>query len=170
MSKHSEVVEDQIVSDGQVVSLAYSLRLDDGEEIDAAGSDEPLVYLHGAGNIIPGLETELAGMKVGESKNVKVAPKLAYGEVNPDSFEFVSQEMFPPDMKLEEGMGLRMVDNSTGQQIEAYVAELKEDGVLLDLNHPLAGETLFFDVEVVGLRPATSDETDHGHVHGAHSH
>ncbi len=170
MSKHSEIVADQIVSDGQVVSLAYSLRLDDGEEIDAAGSDEPLVYLHGAGNIIPGLESELTGMKVGESKSVKVDPKQAYGEVNPDSFELVSQEMFPPDMELEEGMGLRMVDNSTGQQIEAYVAELKEDGVLLDLNHPLAGETLFFDVEVVGLRPATSDETDHGHVHGEHSH
>lgn len=159
------------VADGLVVSLAYSLRLDDGDEIDAAAADDPLVYLHGAGNIIPGLERALAGMKVGQTKKVAVDPSDGYGEVVPDAYEIVPYEAFPAGMELREGMGLRMVDDNSGQVIEAYISELQEEGVLLDLNHPLAGETLFFDVEVVNLREATSEELDHGHAHaGNHSH
>lgn len=159
------------VTDGLVVSLAYRLRLDDGEEIDSAGADDPLVYLHGAQNIIPGLEQALAGMKIGDARDVKVEAQDAYGEMDPDAFELVSYDSFPPDLKLEEGMGLRMVDNSNGHQMEAYISELRDDGALLDLNHPLAGETLFFNVEVVGLRRATPEEIAHGHAHSeGHTH
>jgi len=157
------------VGEGLVVSLAYRLRLDDGEEIDAAAAGDPLVYLHGAGNIIPGLESALDGMKVGESKSVTVSPEDGYGGVDPDAFELMPYEMFPNDMELEEGMGLRLVDNSSGQQVQAYISELRDEGVLLDLNHPLAGETLHFDVEVVGLRAATAEEAAHGHAH-SHGH
>jgi FKBP-type peptidyl-prolyl cis-trans isomerase SlyD len=159
------------VTNGLVVSLAYTLRLDDGEEIDSAGADDPLVYLHGAQNIIPGLEQALSGLKIGDARDVKVEAKDAYGDMDPDAFELVTYDSFPPDFKLEEGMGLRMVDRSNGRQMEAYVSELREDGALLDLNHPLAGETLHFNVEVVGLRKATSEEVAHGHAHSeGHTH
>ena len=163
--------QDMAVADGLVVSLAYTLRLDDGEEIDSATSDVPLVYLHGAQNIIPGLEQALTGLKIGDTRSVSVEPGDAYGEMDPDAFELVPYDAFPGDVDLEEGMGLRMVDSGTGQQMDAYISELRDDGVVLDMNHPLAGETLHFDVEIVGLRRATPDEIAHGHAHNAdHTH
>ena len=97
--------DDLIVGDGLVVSLAYSLRLDDGEEIDTAAGDDPLVYLHGAQNIIPGLERALAGLKIGDARSVTVSPDDAYGEMDPDAFELVPYDAFPGDLELEEGMG-----------------------------------------------------------------
>lgn len=157
------------VGDGLVVSLAYKLRLDDGEEVDSATGDDPLEYLHGAQNIIPGLERALTGLKVGDARSVTVSPGDAYGEMDPDAFELVPYDAFPGDLDLEVGMGLRMVESGTGRQMEAYISELRDDGALLDLNHPLAGETLHFDVEVVGLRRATADEMAHGHAH-SHGH
>lgn len=169
MRIESQEGKDLAVGDGLVVSLAYQLRLDDGEEIDAAAATDPLVYLHGAGNIIPGLERELDGMRVGDSKRVTVSPEDGYGDMDPDAFELMPYDVFPKDLELEEGLEMRLVDNATGQQIQAYVSELREEGVLLDLNHPLAGETLFFDVEVVGLRAATPEEQAHGHAH-THGH
>ncbi|MCA9868112.1 MAG: peptidylprolyl isomerase [Anaerolineales bacterium] len=163
--------ENVAVADGLVVSLAYTLRLDDGEEIDSAAADDPLVYLHGAQNIIPGLEQALTGLKVGDARTVSVNAIDAYGDVDTDAFELVPYDAFPADVDLEEGMGLRMVDESTGRQVDAYISELTDDGALLDMNHPLAGETLHFDVEIVGLRRATSDEIAHGHAHNAdHTH
>jgi len=170
LTKESEA-KDLAVADGLVVSLAYTLRLDDGDEIDSAASDEPLVYLHGAQNIIPGLEQALTGMKVGDARSVSVNPVDAYGEFDEEAFELVPYDAFPADVVLEEGMGLRMVDSGTGRQVEAYISELRDDGALLDLNHPLAGETLHFNVEIVGLRRATTDEIAHGHAHNAdHTH
>ena len=163
--------KDAAIADGVVVSLAYTLRLDDGEEIDSAASDDPLVYLHGAQNIIPGLEQALTGLKVGDTRQVSVNPGDAYGDVDPDAFELVPYDAFPADVDLEEGMGLSMVESGTGRQMDAYISELRDDGALLDLNHPLAGETLHFNVEIVGLRRATTDEIAHGHAHNAdHTH
>lgn len=172
MNLESEVSNNKLaVGEGLVVSLAYKLRLDDGEEIDAAAADDPLVYLHGAGNIIPGLEAALDGMKIGQSKSVAVSPQDGYGEQDPNAFELIAYEVFPDGMDLELGMGLNLVDESSGQHVQAYISELREEGVVLDLNHPLAGETLFFDVEVVGLRAATDEELAHGHAHShGHSH
>lgn len=161
---------EQVVSAGQVVSFAYTLRLDDGEEIDAADGNDPLVYLHGAGNIIPGLEQALEGLNVGDARSVRVLAADAYGDLDPDAYEEVSLDFFPADMDIEEGMSLSLFDEGTGQTMEAYVAELSEDGAILDLNHPLAGEDLNFEVTIVGVRPATSDELAHGHAHDAHSH
>lgn len=157
------------VGDGLVVSLAYKLRLDDGEEVDSAAGDDPLVYLHGAQNIIPGLEQALTGLRVGDARSVTVSPGDAYGEMDPDAFELVPYDAFPGDLELEVGMGLRMVESGTGRQMEAFISELRDDGALLDLNHPLAGETLHFDVEVVSLRRATAEEMSHGHAH-SHGH
>ena len=91
--------------------------------------------------------------------------------MDPDAFELVPYDAFPGDLELEEGMGLRMVESGTGRQMEAYISELRDDGALLDLNHPLAGETLHFNVEVVGIRRATSEEVAHGHAHSeGHTH
>lgn len=170
MKKDLEKPDDLTVEGGLIVSLSYVLRLDDGEQIDSAASDDPLVYLHGAQNIIPGLEEALTGLKVGDVRDVTVSPSEAYGEMNPDAFELIPYEAFPSDLELEEGMGVRMVESGTGRQVEAYISELRDDGALLDLNHPLAGETLHFNVEVVGLRRATSDEIAHGHAHSEHTH
>lgn len=170
MKKDLEKQDGLTVQDGLVVSLSYVLRLDDGEQIDSAASDDPLVYLHGAQNIIPGLEEALTGLKVGDARDVTVSPSEAYGEMNPDAFELIPYEAFPSDLELEEGMGVRMVESGTGRQVEAYISELRDDGALLDLNHPLAGETLYFNIEVVGLRRATSDEIAHGHAHSDHTH
>jgi FKBP-type peptidyl-prolyl cis-trans isomerase SlyD len=107
---------------------------------------------------------------VGEKKKVSVTAADAYGEPNPENYETVPRSIFPDDLELVEGMGLRMVDSETKEPVEAFVAEIGAEEVLLDFNHALAGETLHFAVEVVGLRPASADELDHGHVHGGHAH
>ena len=156
------------VADGLVVGLAYTLRLDDGEIVDSSSDQEPLQFLQGRGQIVPGLEQALYGMAVDDRKDVVVAPADGYGEQDPDASELVDRDVFPPDPDLRPGIGLRMRDGS-GEALEAYVAEVRPDGVLLDFNHPLAGETLYFQVRIAALRPATSEELAHGHVHDAHA-
>ena len=160
----------ETVVDNQVVSLDYTLRLDDGEVMDSSEGREPLEFIQGNGQIIPGLEKELYGMAVGDEKKVAVAPGDAYGELEPDNFEWVERGAFPADMALTEGMGLRMRDSNSGEVMEAFVAEIGPDSVKLDFNHPLAGETLHFEVKIAGLRDATSEELAHGHVHGPDGH
>ncbi|GAB4529583.1 MAG: peptidylprolyl isomerase [Anaerolineae bacterium] len=154
------------VANDLVVSLDYTLRLDDGEVIDTSEGKEPLEFLQGRGQIIPGLEQALYGMAVEDQKDVVVEPADGYGDHDPDAFELVSHDAFPPDLSIEPGMGLRMRDTA-GRTLIAYVAEVRPEGVLLDLNHPLAGETLHFHVKIAGLRPATNEELIHGHVHSA---
>ena len=158
------------VANNVVVSLDYTLRLDDGEVVDTSSGQDALEFLQGHGQIIPGLEQALYGMAVGEEKEVEVAPSEGYGETNSEAFQPVPRDTFPPDLDLTEGMGLHLRDE-TGKVVVAYVAEIRPEAVLLDLNHPLAGETLFFQVKIADLRPATSEELVHGHVHSAgHEH
>jgi FKBP-type peptidyl-prolyl cis-trans isomerase SlyD len=152
------------VADGMVVSLNYTLRLDDGQVVDSSEGQDALQFLQGQGEIVPGLEQALYGMAVGEEKDVEVAPVDGYGETDPDAYQMVPHEIFPSDMVLSEGMGLRLHDD-TGQPLEAYVADIRTEGVLLDFNHPLAGETLFFHVKIASLRPGTNEEVAHGHSH-----
>ena len=154
-----------IVGDDMVVTLDYTLRLDDGEIVDSTEGEEPLEILQGFGQIIPGLEDALYGMAVGEEKDVVVPPEQAYGEVDEDDYETLPRNVFPADMPLEPGMILDLQDTNTGESLEATIAEVQGDTVLLDLNHPLAGETLHFHVKVTGLRLATDEELEHGHVH-----
>ncbi len=163
------MTKELVVADGVVVSLDYTLRLDSDEVVDASGDQGPLVFLQGVGQIIPGLERELAGMVVGDEKSVSVAPADAYGELNPDAFESVPRDLFPADMELAEGVELHLQDQDGGIAA-AFVSEVHPDSVLLDFNHPLAGETLNFDVKVAALRPATQEELAHGHAHGPHGH
>ena len=153
------------VSDDIVVTLDYTLRLDDGEVVDSSSGEEPLQFLQGRGQIIPGLERSLYGMAIGDEKDVIIEATDAYGELDDDAFEVVPRDMFPDDLELEEGMGLRLLDRNSGEPVEAFIAGLRANSVMLDFNHPLAGETLYFHVEIAGLREATSEELDHGHVH-----
>lgn len=153
------------VADDLVVSLDYTLRLEgDPEVFDTSEGQEPLEFIQGHGHIIPGLEQALYGMAVGQTKEVVVQPEDGYGELDSDAFELIPRDTFPPEMELEVGLGLELQDED-GEVIEAYVAELHPDGVMLDFNHPLAGETLYFQVRVAGIRPATAEELEHDHVH-----
>jgi len=145
------------IADDIVVSLDYTLRLDDGEIIDASTDRGPLEFLQGRGQIIPGLEQALYGMAVGDEKDVEVAPADGYGVHDPDAFQVFERDVFPADMTLKPGMGLRMRDEA-GRAVAAFVAEVRPSGVLLDFNHPLAGETLYFHVKIANLRTATAAE------------
>ena len=149
------------VADDIVVSLEYTLRLDDGEVIDSSVGQAPLEFLQGRSQIIPGLEQALYGMAVGDEKDVVVAPADGYGVLDPDAFHVLPRDAFPSDMELKPGMGLRMRD-PMGRTVVAYVDEVLTEGVKLDFNHPLAGETLHFSTKIVALRPATDDELSPG--------
>ncbi len=152
------------ITDKAAVSIHYTLTTPGGEQLDSSIGDEPLLYLHGMGNIIPGLEAALVGKSVGDKFNVSIEPAQAYGEIDPEMVQVVSKRMFE-DMDLEVGMQFH-ADVSHGSGI-ITVTEIDGDDVTVDGNHPLAGETLIFDVEVIDVRPATADELAHGHVHGA---
>ncbi len=115
--------------------------------------------------IVPGLERALEGMAVGEERDVVVQPAEGYGEYDPEDTEWLPLDVFPADMAMEAGMPVELVDEEANEIIEAYISEVGEDEIKVDFNHPLAGETLHFHVKVVGVRPATDEELDHGHVH-----
>ena len=156
-----------IVADDMVVRLDYTLTLADGEEFDSSTDTGPLEYLHGQGQIVAGLEEALYGMGVGDEKAVVVTPDFAYGEYDPEAVQMLPRDVFPPDMPLEPGMTIDLYDEETDEEIEATIAEVQRDNVMIDFNHPLAGETLHFQVKVLALRPALPEEIEHGHVHGA---
>ena len=158
------------VTDGVVVSMDYTLRLDDGQVVDTSEGREPLAFVQGQNQIIPGLENALYGMAVGEEKTVDVAPKDGYGEINPDAYQDVPPSAFPSEMTLTVGESLNLQHQSTGQIVQAHISKIEPGNVRLDFNHPLAGENLHFHVKIAGLRQATEQEIAHGHVHDASSH
>jgi FKBP-type peptidyl-prolyl cis-trans isomerase SlyD len=151
------------VQDGQVVSMEYTLRVDN-EVLDSSDEAGPLQFLVGYENIVPGLEKEMMGMKIGESKDVVVTPEDGYGEFDEEAFADVPRGEFPNDTKFEEGLELYVTDEDQNQHM-AFVDNFTDDTVRLDFNHPLAGAELHFSVKVVGLREPTAEELDHGHVH-----
>ena len=156
------------VQNDVVVSMEYTLHVD-GEQIDSSEGQDPLQFLVGYGNIISGLERELMGMRVGESKDVTVQATDAYGEFDEEAFMQVPRDQFPKDMPMEEGLELTVRDDS-GQSRYARVDAIEGDVVTLNFNHPLAGDELHFNVKVVGLREPTAEELEHGHVHQAGGH
>lgn len=156
------------VQDGQVVSMEYTLRVD-GEILDTSVGREPLEFLQGAGNIIPGLEQELYGMAIGESKNVIVQAEEGYGEIDPDAFFDVPREQFPNDIPLEIGIEIQVTDEN-GDPMSARIDSITDENIRLDFNHPLAGKELHFDMKIVDLRTATDEENEHGHSHNGHNH
>jgi len=156
------------IADGKVVAIRYRLSLDDGRVISESGADT-LDYLHGSGNIVPGLETQLAGRSVGETVDATVAPEQAYGERDPMRVEEVPRSAFPAGIDLVPGMQLAAQDQH-GNVKPLTVRSLTAETVTVDLNHPLAGETLHFSVDVISVRDATAEEIAHGHAHGPGGH
>jgi FKBP-type peptidyl-prolyl cis-trans isomerase SlyD len=155
------------IQDGQVVAMNYSLYVE-GEMVDSSEGDEPLEYLHGYGNIVPGLERELAGLAVGENKTVVVAATDGYGERDEEAGMDVPLSAFPADAELKVGLEMQLEDED-GNPMYACIDKMDGETVHLDFNHPLAGKELHFEVTVVSLRPATESELDHGHPH-THGH
>lgn len=162
--------EQELVREGMVVSLDYVLTVE-GNEVDATPADgsDPIQFILGQGQIIPGLEKALAGMTIGESKKISVEPAEAYGLSDPEAFMTLQKGDFPEEITPQVGTMFEFHDQG-GHVHLATVVSLKGEDVNVDLNHPLAGKTLSFDVKVVALRPASEEELAHGHVHGAGGH
>lgn len=144
------------VADDVIVGMAYVLRSQTGREIDR--SDGAVGFIQGHGQVVPGLEKALYGMGVGEEKEVVVEPAQGYGEYDEADVQRVPRSALSEDLELTLGQGLRMRDRETGEEFRAYVVEVGDEYVILDYNHPLAGQTLHFEVKITELRPATPDE------------
>ncbi len=153
-----------MVGDKLVVSMHYTLTDNDGNTLDTSDGAEPLAYLHGAGNIIPGLEKALVGKVVGDSMKVTVEPSEAYGEIVPELMQTVPRELFQGVDEIVPGMSFE-AEGEGGQVQRVVVKDVTDSEVVVDANHPLAGMTLNFDVSIVDIRDATEEEVSHGHAH-----
>jgi len=152
------------IQDDCVVSIHYTLTNEEGDELDSSVGQDPLVYLHGAGNIIPGLEVALVGGSAGDRLEVTVQPEDGYGEVDPALIRRVPRDAFEGIERVEPGMQFQ-TQGPNGQVMRVTVKETDDSGVLIDANHPLAGQTLYFSVNIEGVRSATEEELAHGHAH-----
>lgn len=147
-----------------VVSMEYKLTVDD-KVIDSSDDGNPIVFLQGFRNIIPGLEKEIDGLAVGDKKFVVVAPEDGYGEYDEDNIKDIPRSDIPDKIPVEEGIDIEMRD-ADGFMLLGKIISFTDDMVKINFNHPLAGNDLHFDVKIVDLRPATEEELTHGHVHG----
>ena len=153
-----------LIGDNLVVSMHYTLTDDEKNVLDSSADSEPLAYLHGAGNIIPGLENALVGKVEGDAMKVRVEAEEAYGEPTPELIQEVDKAAFQGVEIIEAGMSFE-TQSPEGDIQRIVVKEVQDDVVTIDANHPLAGLALTFDVEIVSVREATEEELEHGHVH-----
>ena len=157
-----------IIAAGKVVSIHYKLTVG-GAEVDSSEGGNPLEYLHGSQNIVPGLERQLEGKSVGDSVQATVAPVDGYGERNEEAVQTVPRSAFPPDAELSKGLSFQAMDEDQNPMI-GTILELTDETVTVDFNHPLAGQQLEFDVNVEAIRDASDQEREHGHAHGPGGH
>lgn len=158
-----------LIAANKAVSIDYTLTNDAGEVIDSSAGGAPLVYLHGAGNIIVGLEKALEGKQGGDQIQVSIEPQDAYGEYSPELVATLNRAMFEGVDELEVGMQFHASGPDGGMQI-VTIRDVEGDDVIVDGNHPLAGQRLNFDVKVISVRDASEEEVAHGHVHGEGGH
>jgi FKBP-type peptidyl-prolyl cis-trans isomerase SlyD len=156
------------ISNHKVVMIHYTLTNDEGEQLDSSRGQKTLAYIHGFGNIIPGLENALTGRAVGERFTVSIAPEDGYGARDNDMVQSVPRSAFEGVDDILPGMQFH-AQSPEGMQLVTII-DVDGDEVILDGNHPMAGITLHFDVEVAGIRDASPEELDHGHVHGPGGH
>ena len=156
------------ITKNAVASLEYTLTDDGGEVLDTSQGRGPLEYIHGAGNLIPGLEKELEGKGAGDELDVRIEAAEAYGERDEGMVHSVARDQMPPDVEIEVGMQLQ-AESDAGMHVVTVVG-VEESEVQLDANHPLAGVPLNFQVKVIEVRDATAEELEHGHVHGPDGH
>ncbi len=157
-----------LIADRTVASFDYTLTNDAGEVLDASAGREPLTYLHGKGNIVAGLEKAMTGKKVGDKFKVDVSPEEGYGVHNPSLVQVVPRDAFHGVDNLEAGMQFQA--ESDRGPMTVIITAIEGDKVTVDGNHPLAGATLHFAVEITAVREASVEEVLHGHVHGAGGH
>lgn len=151
-----------------VVAIHYTLTDDEGVELDSSRGQNPLTYLHGGGNIIPGLERALVGRRAGDKLQVEVAAADAYGEFIDDMVQAVPLSAFGEGTEVT--VGMRFTARNEDRELAVVVTRIEGDSVTVDGNHPLAGKNLHFDVDVIAVRDATPIELSHGHVHGPGGH
>ena len=156
------------ITEGMVAFFHYTLTDDAGQEIDSSRDSSPLPYMHGTGQIVPGLETALEGRQVGDTFKVSVQPADGYGDSNPALVQKVPRQAFATDQTLEPGMQFEAQGPQGG--LVVVITGVTDEEVTVDANHPLAGKQLNFDVEVMEVREATAEESEHGHVHGPGGH
>jgi len=152
------------ISQNTVAAIDYTLKDATGEVLDTSEGRQPLSYLHGAGNLVPGLESALEGSTEGDSLQVTVQPDEGYGQRDENLIQAVPKEAFSGVDQVEAGMRFQATDDQ-GQVRLVTVTEVADEEVTVDANHPLAGQELHFDVSVVEVREASSEEIEHGHVH-----
>ena len=157
-----------LIADRCAVSIHYTLTDDAGDVLDSSAGREPLTYLHGVGQIVPGLEQALNGRAVGDAFRVDIAPEDGYGPRSESMVQVVPRAAFQGVARLEPGMQFE----TRGEQgsLSVVIIAIDGDSVTVDGNHPLAGQTLHFDIEVTAVRAASVEEALHGHVHGAGGH
>jgi FKBP-type peptidyl-prolyl cis-trans isomerase SlyD len=156
------------IAEKKVASIEYTVKNDKGEIIDSSVGAEPLVYLHGANNIVPGLEIALLGKKSGDEVSIVVSPDEGYGEYHEEAIQQVPKESFEGVDTLEVGMAFTA--QTEQGPVNVIVKSVEEDTVTIDGNHPLAGQELYFDVVIKEVRDATAEEIEHGHAHGVGGH
>ena len=156
------------IAENKVVTINYTLRDDDKTILDSA-QDSDFAYLHGAQNIIPGLESALEGKAVNDELSVSIAPADGYGERNDDMTQIVPKEMFGVDGDIQVGQQFHAA-SPEGHEIMVTVMAIDDENITVDGNHPLAGATLHFEVKVMDIRDASEEELEHGHVHGPDGH
>ena len=154
LAETQEAASPITISDGKTISLEYTLTLEDKKVLDTNVGGDPLNFKQGSHQIIPGLESALEGMKVGESKQVTVAPEQGYGPINPKAVQEVPIEKIPEEAR-KIGAQLQGRD-AQGRTVNSRVTEVKEQVVVLDFNHPLAGKTLLFDVKILDIQAAST--------------
>jgi len=152
----------------KVVAIDYTLTDNEGNVIDSSQGREPLAYIHGSGSIIPGLESALEGKTAEDSLKVTVSPDMGYGERADDMIQEIPRDRFENADEITVGMQFH-TENEQGMQI-VTVVDTTDETIKVDANHPLAGETLNFDVTIVEVRDASAEELEHGHVHGPGGH
>lgn len=165
-----------IISNNKVVSLTYELKLDNaqGETVEVTDSDSPLVFLYGAGNMLPKFEENLANLKLNDNFEFTLEAEDAYGPLISEAVIDLPIDVFMVEGKIDPemlriGNVIPMQDNQ-GNPLEGLVIGVDEASVKMDFNHPMAGKTLHFAGTIIDLRDATEEELSHGHVHGAHGH
>ena len=157
------------ISEQKVVTMNYEVADDQGQLIDRSEEGGPLAYIHGDGQLIPGLETALEGRGKGDKIAVDVPPEQGYGERDEEGVQTVARNQFDDSVEIEVGMQFEAQDDDEGHQI-VTVAAVDGENITLDTNHPLAGKNLRFKVEILDVRDASTEELSHGHVHGPGGH
>ena len=153
----------------KIVTFNYTLKDDQGNQLDSTNKGEPFSFITGSMQVLPGLEEALSSMIIGSKKNIKLAAVDAYGEYDEGAIQKVKRNLFPEEAELEIGKTY-FAHSPEGQHLQFVITQVENEDITVNFNHPLAGKDLEFDVELLDVRDATPEEISHGHVHGLGGH